>query len=773
LVDSVLAVHAQLERSTPRAHTCVDRDGHLAEVIEKGPNPGDALAALRTNFVLVDLEDAKVDVGKIVPYSEDRHRELEGTHGTDYIFRRRDDALEVARTTSNAAPLDLPFEQRRARKLGKLLNSLIERGIERYILNAKVALVRRKPLKIVSLEQRNDIAHALFGQGTQRQLPLHVRRGFRIEARTVYLKAGPRSALVIDAVTHAELDGTCADLIADDFDLRGLYVLSLDPADARWGRPTTVGQVQRVEGSIVHLGADRRGECSQYEAAALTLDLGPAALPRVLRHYVGPEAHEKLWGAKNTLATGSQRWERISRFVERLAQSQFEIAPGAKARLTDWVTDADLGQSKAQLPRFVVGSGKTSDSTTGLFRSGPRQVPLSAKVNGIRVCVICERARREEVASFLTAFSKGVGSHRPLSQTWKIGDMTFTPFEADGSSASDYEKACRAAIDEGTAWQLVLVQVPSDTQDAPGDENPYLVTKAKLLARNIPVQEFRVETMKMPINQLQWALGGIGLQVFAKLGGIPWLLQTNTKAHELILGLGSASLGTGRFGDRERVVGLTTAFSGDGTYWLTETSRTVKYDEHEEAVIESAVAAFKRVRERMAWRSGDEVRVVLHSFKDFRDKHVDALKQAVLNVAGNGLKVQFAFLHIAEDHPILLFDLGEKQRIPPRGSVVRMGRSEALVVVLGPSEVRNNRLGFPRPVCVKLHRSSTYTDLDYLSWQALAFSALSWRNFTPTSVPITVLYAELIAGLLARLGSLSKWDPDVLRGDVGASRWFL
>ncbi len=731
------------------------------------------MAALRTNFVLVDVEDAMVDVGKLLPYSEERHRELEDAHGTDYIFRRRDDALEVVRTNPNAASLDMPVEQRPARKLGKLLNVLIERGIEKYILNPKIMLVRRKPLKIVSLEAKNDIAHTLFGQRTQGRLPLHVRRGFRIEARTVYRRAGPRAALVIDAVTHADLDGTCADLIAEGFDLRGLYVMSRDPADARWGRPTMVGQVQRVEGSTVYLGTDRRGERSRYDAASLTLDLGPAALPRLSAHYVGPDAHEKLWDEKNTLAMGSQRWKRISGLVGRLAEGQFEIAPGVKASRSDWVTGADLGQSNSRLPRYVVGSGKVADSTKGLFYSGPRYVPPHVTTNGVRVCVICERSRRREVDSFLKAFRDGAGSHRPLSQTWKIGSLTFTLFEADGSSASDYEKACRAAIDEGTVWQLALVQVPSDTQDVLGDQNPYLVTKAKFLARNVPVQEFRVETMKKPISQLQWALGGIGLQVFAKLGGVPWLLQTNTKVHELILGLGSASLGTGRFGDRERVVGLTTAFSGDGTYWLTETSRTVKYDQHEDAVIESTVAAFKRVRDKMAWRSGDDVRVVLHSFKDFKDRHVDALKQAVLKVAGDDLKVQFAFLHIAENHPVLLFDPSEQQQIPPRGSVVRMGRSAALVTVLGPSEVRNDRLGFPRPICLNVHRSSTYTDLDYLSWQALAFSALSWRNFTPTSVPITVLYAELIAGLLGRLGSLSRWDPDVLRGDVGLSRWFL
>ncbi|MCA9632954.1 MAG: hypothetical protein KC766_35120, partial [Myxococcales bacterium] len=374
---------------------------------------------------------------------------------------------------------------------------------------------------------------------------------------------------------------------------------------------------------------------------------------------------------------------------------------------------------------------------------------------------------------FLTALTQGEGSHRALQQTWKLGTFALEVFEAASSSASDYERAFQAAVDEGSSWQLALVQVPTDTQDAYGDRNPYLVTKAKFLARNVPVQEFRVETMRKPTNQRQWALGGIGLQVFAKLGGVPWLLRANSREHELILGLGSASLGTSRFGARDRVVGLTTAFSGDGRYYLTEASRTVKYEEHEGAVVESAVAAFNRVRAEMAWRAGDSVRLVLHSFKDLRRRHVDSLKNAVSTAAGPDLQVEFAFLHLAEQHPILLFDPSEQQQIPPRGSVVRMGRYEALASVLGPNDVRNDRAGFPRPVCIKLQRGSTFENLDYLSEQVLAFAALSWRNFTPTSVPVTVLYAELIAGLLGRLGTLTRWDPDVLRGDVGSSRWFL
>src|SRR4051812_806687 len=93
---------------------------------------------------------------------------------------------------------------------------------------------------------------------------------------------------------------------------------------------------------------------------------------------------------------------------------------------------------------------------------------------------------------------------------------------------------------------------------------------------------------------------------------------------------------------------------------------------------------------------------------------------------------------------------------------------------------RDSHNGWPRnrghvtsPLLIKVHKGSTFNDLDYICEQVLAFASNSWRNFSPTSLPVTILYAELIAGLLGRLGNLSRWDADVLRGPAGQSRWFL
>jgi hypothetical protein len=55
---------------------------------------------------------------------------------------------------------------------------------------------------------------------------------------------------------------------------------------------------------------------------------------------------------------------------------------------------------------------------------------------------------------------------------------------------------------------------------------------------------------------------------------------------------------------------------------------------------------------------------------------------------------------------------------------------------------------------LKLHRDSTFTDMDYLARQVFHFSDHSWRTFLPASMPVTVSYSQLIARMLGNLARL-------------------
>ena len=81
--------------------------------------------------------------------------------------------------------------------------------------------------------------------------------------------------------------------------------------------------------------------------------------------------------------------------------------------------------------------------------------------------------------------------------------------------------------------------------------------------------------------------------------------------------------------------------------------------------------------------------------------------------------------------------------------------------------------GLPRPLLLKLHRASTFTDIEYLPSQAFRFTALSWRRPYPSSKPVTIMYSDLIASLLGRLRQVRNWNADIVSTKLRTSRWFL
>jgi hypothetical protein len=147
--------------------------------------------------------------------------------------------------------------------------------------------------------------------------------------------------------------------------------------------------------------------------------------------------------------------------------------------------------------------------------------------------------------------------------------------------------------------------------------------------------------------------------------------------------------------------------------------------------------------------------------------------------------VEYAFLQMNEEHPYMLFDKSQNgvpdfdsngtkgSYAPARGQYLELGNREVLLSLTGPREVKRPEDGTPRPLLLNLHRDSTFTDMTYLTRQVFAFASHSWRTFLPSSVPVTIQYSNLIAGALGHLALMERWNPEVMLGRIGKTRWFL
>jgi argonaute-like protein implicated in RNA metabolism and viral defense len=260
------------------------------------------------------------------------------------------------------------------------------------------------------------------------------------------------------------------------------------------------------------------------------------------------------------------------------------------------------------------------------------------------------------------------------------------------------------------------------------------------------------------------------------MGGTPWLLKaTPTVSHELVFGLGSCNIGNSRLGNRERVVGITTVFTGDGNYLLSNRSTAVPYDHYQSSLLECLRETVEIIREEQNWGRNDLIRLIFHSFKPFKDSEIEAVK-SLMNELGE-YDVEYAFIHFVDDHPLFVFDENNKQSkgkfSPPRGLRIPLSRYEAILSFTGTREIKRIEDGMPQPILLRLHRGSTFTDLTYLTRRAFDFSCHSWRTFSPSPLPVTILYSELIARLLKGLSDISGWDSEVMLGRIGRTRWFL
>ncbi|MEG5171997.1 Piwi domain-containing protein [Microcoleus sp. B3-D7] len=332
------------------------------------------------------------------------------------------------------------------------------------------------------------------------------------------------------------------------------------------------------------------------------------------------------------------------------------------------------------------------------------------------------------------------------------------------------------------AAMVVLLDNHTRLRDS---ENPYLHSKSLLLMAGIPVQEVRLATINQLKNDRQYTLQNLTVALYAKMNGVPWTVDHDLTIHdELVIGVGSCELSGSRFTEKQRFVGITTVFRGDGNYLLGNLSKDCTYDEYPNVLRTSTLSILQEIKNRNGWQPDDTVRLVFHAARPLKDVDVaDIIAECVAEV-GSEQNVEFAFLTISHDHQFTMLDKsqqglkvkeGERKGIyaPERGTILQIGRYSRLLSTNGPILIKRSSTPLPTPLLINLHPQSTYRDLTYLSEQVLKFTSLSWKSLLPASDPVTIYYSELIAGLLARLKNVRGWSPAMLNIKLRASKWFL
>lgn len=763
------------------------------------------------NLVPISVSaEALMPVGR-QPYDADLLRQLREEHRATHFFKRdgkTDQILSIA-TATGAEPIGDTVTEEVCTHVPWLVAPLVLESLLRYFYSHDRVVLGYKPLRVVTKQPADDTLRANAPKGVSLPSWLARRIGYSFDTRLTYQAKITGVALACDFRLLNIISASCAGLLQAGVPILGRVVKVLgDEGDPRLNRKRELaGRIAEIKGTSLHLTEGREGD-EVVDAASAFLEQTTTNLHLCIGALFPSQAADIIARADAKAAEfrrGPERLNRISSMLDHLRNQELEIAPGLPFSLGSLVTSKSSGWTPdAEVIDKPLLVFDPSGSRTGFWNQGglDKHGPYDQRwfePKEPKVAVVCQESARGDVEQFVSKFLEGMPDvdvgyggqskipyEKGFIRRYHLKRARVDFFPTSGKGASDYADACRRAItastDRKADWNLAIVQIDDTFHLLDGDDNPYLVTKSMFMKRQVPVQEITLEKMKSPARDLVYIMNDISIATYAKLGGIPWLLKTKpVVAHELIIGLGSHEVQSSRFGKNERVVGITTVFSSDGNYLLDNKSRAEPFESYAEVMLATVREAVETIKKEQNWRNTEAIRLIFHAFKPFRDEEVEKVTEVVTSLGHSN--ATFAFLHLADNHCYRMFDeknpgvkVGKGVKgayAPKRGLSLELNKYDRLIAFAGANEIKKPEDGLPDPILLKLHPSSSFRAMDYLSRQAFDFSCHSWRTFHPAPLPITILYSELIARLLRGLEDVSDWDRDAMLGQIGRTRWFL
>lgn len=761
---------------------------------------------LPVTFSTDQIEGFNLDYG-----DKGQLRDLQDRYRNEFLLKRRGGSIQAVPLSSERKPLDGESCMFSASEDWSLFHRLLEEGIRRFLRSEfpSMNVPEYGPVLFRVEGEPYDLVRKALGENRYALEKLgfiHIYRKYHL--RGTHVNNKEENCLVhgtlISISTSWQIRASIADLVSRGINVVGCYVVPLesDRGRTRIGN-TIVGRIREIDGSRIHLVDFRDQEV--VDAHQYSIEASLENVTRCATSLIGRQASSAMRLIRQEvgrLSSAEGQLERIDQMAEALTKGPIQCAEALTATFSKQVLGAECNSPCPALvlepPKYMLRYGRQPISgaiATVLSSQGPFDRDSFRKTTP-HILVVTAKQNLGRVEQFLRTWRDG-GLRSPYNRGFvqQYGlrgcDFHFVDFqETAQGTAQDYRQACLRALQESRdmvrRYDLAFVVI-QERHRLLGSDDPYLVAKAALMNDGIPVQEIEIETINLPTENQPFILNNIALACYAKLGGTPWLLASPKGqgiAHELIIGLGSATLRESRLQGEERYVGITTLFNYDGVYLLSNISRESAYNQYSQALQSALLSSIERVSVQKGWQPGDRVRLIFHTFKPLKNVEIETVKRLVKeNLAQFSL--DFGFVVIGQDHEWTMYDPTSPgfttrqgavrgRQAPKRGTTMFLDNQRALLAVTGPAELRSTDQGCPTPIQIMLNGASTFQDLEYLTRQIYEFTHMSWKTFSLAPMPVTITYSEAIASLLGRLRRIKDWNSTVLQTtQLASSLWFL
>ncbi len=265
------------------------------------------------------------------------------------------------------------------------------------------------------------------------------------------------------------------------------------------------------------------------------------------------------------------------------------------------------------------------------------------------------------------------------------------------------------------------------------EEKFYYELKNYCLNKNIPLQTVHIETIADE-NKLKWSVSGIALQMFTKLGGIPWIVETENN-NCLIVGIGQSIERTEK--SISRFFAYSVFLEASGKFLKIEPLADAKTkDDFLKAVADNV--------KRILGENENYQRIIFHVPEKIRSVTVQKIEEILKE---SKQKAELYILRINDDSRFFGYDLNNNSMIPYESNYIQLSKNEFLVWTEG--------LNYHNPKPLKRYGNPLYIQFFYTNQQnynkdlllqdIINLSGANYRGFNAKALPVSLYYPKLIS----------------------------
>lgn len=386
----------------------------------------------------------------------------------------------------------------------------------------------------------------------------------------------------------------------------------------------------------------------------------------------------------------------------------------------------------------------------------------------------------EDIGLFLLSSSDKMPDLKKMVERLKTGSYQFQGFHQTFGSRlkivgthqvddpKDYLAACRTilpTLPSGSRTIMIIYMPDMMGLWSRGNyRSPYYQVKHFLLENGIPSQGVDQDTLA----NFDWKDLNLALDIFAKAGYTPWVLDEGLPLADVFIGLSYSSIRIG--GQQQRIMAYVCVFDNFGRwqYYIGNT-KPIRFEQRDTELTSLITAAIENHSKKTALRH-----IHIHHGSKLK---INTLKQIAGGIRTVVPESEINFLHINSDTPIRLFSTEPKyQNRVERGSLIRVANTKKFfLATTGQTELdTTQQLGTPKVVEAQLFHfgQDRPTDLTVYGQHVLSLTKLNWASTRSYSaIPITLLYASKIARFMNIF--IQTEGGFVLHPSLETTPWFL